>query len=60
MTKVMEPLDTGLTARRERRERLIRKVKGALFNRRFLITVLWVAKAAFKIATVVGKITDDS
>ncbi|NBW07262.1 MAG: hypothetical protein EBR82_04475 [Caulobacteraceae bacterium] len=60
MTKVMEPLDTGLTARRERRERFIRKVKSVLLNRRFLVTVLWVAKAAYKIAVVVGKITDDS
>lgn len=60
MTKVIEPLDTGLTARRERRKRLIRKVKGVFLNRRFLVTVLWVAKAAYKIATVVGKIIDDS
>lgn len=60
MTKVIEPLDTGLTARRERREQLIRKVKGVLLNRRFLLTVLWIAKAIYKVATVIGKITDDS
>jgi len=60
MTKVIEPLDTGQTARRERRKRLGRKVKSVLLNRRLLITVLWVAKAAYKIATVVGKIIDGS
>lgn len=60
MTKVIEPLDTGQTARRERRKRLGRQVKSVLLNRRLLITVLWVAKAAYKIATVVGKIIDGS
>lgn len=62
MTKrnVIEPLDTGLTARRERRGRFFRKVKVILLNRRLLITALWVAKAIWKIATVIGKITGDS
>jgi hypothetical protein len=58
--KVIEPLDTGLTARRERRGRFFRKVKAVLLNRRLLITVLWIAKAIWKVATVIGKITGDS
>jgi len=60
MTKVIEPLDTGQTARRERRKHFRRKVGRVLQNRRLLITVLWVAKAAYKIATVIGKIIDGS
>ncbi len=60
MTKVIEPLDTGQTVRRERRERFRRKVGRVLQNRRLLITVLWMAKAVYKIATVIGKIIDGS
>ncbi len=59
--KSIDPLDTGLRIRRERRKRRTRKwVRRVLRNRRVLLVVLWMAKAIVQLARLVDQVIDGS
>lgn len=56
----IDPLDTGLRNRCERRKRLAKLVRRILRNRRLLMVAISVVKAIVYLARLIGEVFNDS